>query len=416
MFSMYSAEPAAVIAYTLIFFSLYFQVFLMLTFLEKRTFIGAEKKRRKGHYPSVTIIVPCFNEEATVVKTIESLLALNYPKGKLCIVAVDDGSTDRTWQILKQFDEHPQISLLQKSNGGKHTALNLALAQVKTDLVGCLDADSFVLPETLSSIIPYFENKEVMAVTPAIKVTNTSGMISRLQYVEYIVSIFIRKMLGMIDAIQVTPGPFSIFRTKVFENLGGYRKAHNTEDMEMALRLHKNHYKIVNSHEAVVLTTPPQTLKGLYKQRLRWTYGFLKNVIDYREMFLHPRYGNLAMFTLPAAVISIFSVLYCTAYLLMHFGDIVNQKIVEVSVIGLNMPKLHLSWEWFLPNYQTTAILSLVLFTFSLLSILGGSVLSREKSIPKGFFPYILLYGFIAPLWLWSAVINVVRSHQSSWR
>ena len=259
-----------------------------------------------------------------------------------------------------------------------------------------------------------------MAVTPAIKINRVESVVGKIQYVEYIFSIFVRKMLGMIDAIQVTPGPFSIFRREVFEKLGGYRKAHNTEDMEMALRLHKNHYTIVNSHEAIVLTNPPQTLHGLYKQRLRWTYGFLKNAIDYREMFFRPKYGNLAMFTLPAAVISIFSVLYYTGYIVWLLGSNMYQKAVEVNTVGFTPLQfnwqLDLPWTWLFSNYQGTIILSLILLCFSIFGILAGSSIIKENRLPRGFFSFIFLYGLIVPVWLWGAFINLLRSHQSSWR
>ena len=117
-------------------------------------------------------------------------------------------------------------------------------------------------------------------------------------------------MLGFLGAIHVTPGPLTIFRKKVFDDLGPYRHAHNTEDMEIAYRMQKNHYKIEQCNDAYVYTNTPETIIKLYKQRLRWIYGFINNTIDYRKILFRKKYGNFSLFILPANIISIFAVIY----------------------------------------------------------------------------------------------------------
>ena len=117
------------ILYGSIFISLFFEVFLLITYLEVREELDLEEKylgKNIKWFPTVTIIVPCFNEEHTVSNTIKSLLNLDYPKEKFSIIAVDDGSTDRTRRELAKFEDHPQFSVLSKENGGKYTALNIA--------------------------------------------------------------------------------------------------------------------------------------------------------------------------------------------------------------------------------------------------------------------------------------------------
>ena len=300
--------------------SLYFEVFLLITFLENSKGLKKEASTKNNDVealPSVSIIVPCYNEEETIGKTITSLLNLKYPDDNLHIVVVNDGSTDDSLRVLQEFRKHPQVTILHKENGGKHTALNYALQYIKTELVGCLDADSFVDEHALLEIIPYFRNKEVMAVTPAIRVHNPNTVIGYIQRAEYQLSIFIRRTFAFLDGLIVTPGPFSIFRRIVFVKLGGYRKAYNTEDLEIALRMQNNHYKIENAHKAFVYTVAPETIRTLFRQRLRWTYGFIKNTVDYKHFYFSRRYGNLGLFILPIATISIFSVLYFTAIFLM---------------------------------------------------------------------------------------------------
>ena len=137
--------------------------------------------------------MPVWNEETTILKTIFSLLKLNYPKENISILIVDDGSTDRTWNVIQKFSRNKQIKLLRKENGGKYTALNYALEFVDSELVGCLDADSFVHPEALKRIVAQFEDSEMMAVTPSIKIFEPKGLLGLIQKAEYMFGIFSEK-------------------------------------------------------------------------------------------------------------------------------------------------------------------------------------------------------------------------------
>lgn len=411
---MESASTALV--YVFVYLSLYFQVFLLVTFFEKRKSIKDEEKELLSlkRYPSTTIIVPCFNEERTVVKTICSLLALDYPKHKLNIVIVDDGSTDNTWNVARRFEKYPQIKLLQKQNGGKHTALNHALARIETELVGCLDADSFVEPDTLKKIVKYFEKRDVMAVIPSIKLYKPTHVLELIQNVEYTIVIFFKKMLGTIDAIQVTPGPFSIFRKRVFDDLGPYRKAHNTEDLEIALRMHESHYRIVNSHKAFVTTVAPKTLKNLYKQRLRWAHGLLENAIDYKHLFFNRKYGNFGMLMLPTGIISVFAALYIVGYILINLGNYIVKKFIEIKEIGI-VPSF--SFDPFFLYTGTLLFLSIIFMGMLLFMILAGKRIAEDTRLsPIDIIYFMCIYGIIVPSWLFMAVYNTALSKKGTWK
>ena len=237
--------------YPFLFLSMYFEVLLLISFFENAKKIKDEESQTVTKYPTVTIAVPCWNEEKTIGATIDSLLLLDYPKDKLRIVVVDNNSSDRTESLTKEYVEKYKatVSYMKETKQGKHHAVNLALANSQSDLFGCLDADSFVDSQALRVIVSYFEHhEEAMAITPCIHIRNPTTFIQRLQAVEYLMGVFLRKSFGQLDAIQVTPGPFSIFKKEVFEIIGGYKKAHNTEDYEITLRMHKNHLKIMNSH------------------------------------------------------------------------------------------------------------------------------------------------------------------------
>jgi cellulose synthase/poly-beta-1,6-N-acetylglucosamine synthase-like glycosyltransferase len=408
-------EASQIIPHIFLFGALYFQIFLLITFFESREKIKKEMTRENAYHPSVTVLVPCYNEEKTVAGTVKSLLALDYPKDKLNIFIIDDGSTDRTFEIMKTFEQEPQVTLFQKENGGKHTALNLGIKHATSELVGCLDADSFVAPNALSEIVKYFGDATVMAVTPAVKIHNATTVLEGIQRVEYNMGIFLRKMLGFMDAIQITPGPFSIFRKRVFDELGGFREAHNTEDMEIALRMQNRHYRIENAHTAHVYTVAPKTIRKLYKQRVRWVYGFLKNALDYRHMLLNKKHGHLGLLALPFAIISVFSAIYMAGYTIIHLVKYAMDRFTEFQAIGIeiNPPQ----FDWFFLNTQSLAILTTVALTVTAFIIFYGKKFSEGNMRPsRDMLYFFLLYGFIAPIWLTAAVFNVAFSKKGSWR
>lgn len=407
-----------------LFLTLYAQVLLLFTFFERKNIFGTledggveGRSRAPKKFPIVTIIVPVWNEERTLAGTVNSLLALDYPKDKLDIIIVDDGSTDGTRQIANTFKGHSQVRVFHKENGGKHTAVNLGISRAKGELIGCLDADSFVDKNALLEIVRCFEDEKIMAVTPAIRVHTPSNTLQKIQRVEYNMGIFLRKMFGSMNAIHVTPGPFSIFRKKVFDDLGEYRHAHNTEDMEMALRMHKNHYPIANAYTAYVYTVTPRTVKGLYKQRLRWVYGFLANVIDYRAMIFNKKYGNVGVFTLPAAIISIIAALYFTALAIVHFSARLAARIFEIRTVGVSWTPHAYSFDWFFVSTDETAILIYILLMSTVFIVFVGKKLAEgNMKVSSDMLYFLTLYGFLAPAWLFKAVYNVAFGKKTTWR
>jgi cellulose synthase/poly-beta-1,6-N-acetylglucosamine synthase-like glycosyltransferase len=399
-----------------IFFGLYFQIFLLVTYFgaddtDAKYFSSASKK---PPLPTVTIVVPCFNEEKTVVKTIRSLLALNYPKNKLSILVVDDGSADATYETAKTVND-PRVTVVRQKNGGKHTALNYGIAQAKTDIIGCLDADSTVDSEALLRMVPYFNNPKVMAVTPAMRVHEPKNILQKMQHAEYNLGIFAKRVFGLMDAINVTPGPFSIFRKRVFDEIGMFRPAHNTEDMEIAFRIQSFQYKIANCHRAYVYTITPNTFKKLYKQRTRWSYGFIKNMIDYRRILLNKKYGDMGMLTLPFSLIGIIMCFYVISKLTYDLGDGIIHRIQKMLTVGFHMP--HLSFDFFFVNTGLTTILALILISTTISILFLGKKMAQNSLKPStDIMWYVLLYGFVAPIWLGKAVYNVALSKKTPWR
>ena len=405
-----------IITHIFLFIALYLEVFFLITYFESR---DREHKlsilKMPKKWPSVSIIVPAWNEENTILKTIFSLLKINYPKDKLSIIVVDDGSTDNTWKVVQRFARNKQVKLLRKENGGKYTALNYALCSIDTELVGCLDADSYVHPEALKRIVAKFEDREMMAVTPSIKIFEPKGILGFIQKGEYIFGIFLKKVFYHLNALYITPGPFSIFRKSVFDKIGHYRHAYNTEDIEIAMRMQRNGLKIGNVHDAFVYTVAPNTIKTLFKQRLRWAYGFLQNAIDHRDMFFKLQYGHLGIIVLPAAGFSFFSTLYFFGAIIFDWLSSLVVAIKKIATIGLSFPKFN--FDLFYINTNLIVFVSIIAVVGTIFMIVTARKLAEEKTkFGLDSILFILLYTLIAPFWMLKALYNVAFAKETKWR
>lgn len=424
-----------IILYIALFLGLYFQIFILTTYIEHGIGSGSKSIKKllheklnsnqisapssRIHIPSVTMLVPCFNEENTVAKTIVSLLNLQYPKDKLSVIVIDDGSRDGTYVNALKAASLPQaqgrVEVIHKENGGKHTAMNAAIPLVKSDIVGCLDADSFVAPDALIQMIGHFKDQNIMAVTPAMIVNSPKTFLQLVQKAEYNLGVFMKRVYGMLDSIYVTPGPFSLFRRTVFDEIGLFRKAYNTEDMEIAFRLQAFGYKIANCPEAYVYTNTPDTFKKLIVQRTRWTYGFINNCIDYRSMFFKKNFGNLSILILPLAVAGIFTSMYVIGNVFLDTINVAQNKFLEYATIGLN---LHWpSFDTFFINTDSITILGLVLLSIVLTMLLLGRKMAEGTARPsRDILYFVITYGFIAPIWTFKAIYNTVLRKSVPWR
>jgi len=403
----------AALTYTFLFISLYLEVFLLVSFLERRK-KGVLLPSQLPHVlPTVAIVVPCFNEEYGVVTTVKSLLSLDYPKEKLEILLVDDGSTDRTLAVVAQFKDDSRIKIFSKENGGKHTAMNYALAHTEAELIGCLDADSIVAHDALLRIIPSFSNPRIAAVTPGIHVREPKTLLQHLQNVEYRLSVFNRFIMAVLGSVFITPGPFSIFRASIIRELGTWRYAHSTEDMEMALRIQEAGYWIANAPRAIVHTATPDTFPRLFRQRVRWTYGWLRNAIDYRHMLGNRKYGNLGLIILPSAIVTIFIGIYFFFRILFYGAQALYHKLIEYQFAGVTSP----SFELFYVNTSAMWFIIFVSVALVLVLISTGSFIGTGRRMPPLSTPlFLALYSFMVPLWLTTALVRATFKTGVRWR
>ena len=158
--------------YIVVFFGIFVGTFLLLTLIENWRRI---KNPMPMRFPSVSIIIPAYNEESNIAKTISSAARMNYPKDKLEILVVDDGSKDKTLEVAKTAARscHSKygikVKVFTKKNGGKATAINFGIKHVKGEIIGTLDADSFPEKDALMKMIGYLENDKVASVTSSLK-------------------------------------------------------------------------------------------------------------------------------------------------------------------------------------------------------------------------------------------------------
>ena len=265
-------------------------------------------KKKFSDYPKITFGIPAHNEEATILKTVKSILDADYPSAKREIIVVDDGSTDSTASVVREFAaSHPEVRLISQKNGGKASALNTALENASGDFFAVVDADSRIAPESIKKSLPNFTEDSIGAVISRVRVDEPRNFLERIQRFEYIMSSMIRKIMCNFGTLYMTPGVLSIYRTSLLSRLGGFTRDNNnlTEDLEIAMRLKHNGYLIRMEPESITYTHVPSTLSALWRQRIRWARGYIYNHIKYRDMFFSRKHGVYGFFQMPLNVLAV---------------------------------------------------------------------------------------------------------------
>lgn len=261
--------------------------------------------------PLVSVIIPAWNEEVGLIRTVESILASDYKN--LEIVVVNDGSTDRSDARMKEFlqrhhasagQARPPIIYHYQPNQGKGVALNTGLALSGGDIIVTIDADSVVDPSTLTHFVRSFTDPAVMAAVGQVKIGNHNTFLGIIQTLDFLLGFYFKRTDAFFNSVYIIGGAAAAYRRSVFTKLGGFDPNHITEDMEMTLRLQANGLHVRYAHQAVVYTEGAANLPGLLKQRLRWKRGQLECFWRYRRLFfsLKPNHRRfLAWVVLPAA-------------------------------------------------------------------------------------------------------------------
>ncbi|UZE93942.1 MAG: glycosyltransferase family 2 protein [Candidatus Pacearchaeota archaeon] len=412
-----------VVLYIIAYFGLFTASFFLLTYF------GGRKKERDPEpkrFPFVSIIINMWNEEKAIARTMRSILNLDYPKNKYEIIVVDDGSTDRTYEIAKSYSGSlPHVRVFKKENGGAASAKNYGLKKARGEIIATLDADSFVSKDALKKMVGYFEDKDVWSVTAALNVYKPKRFLQHLQWAEYIMSIFLRKVFSIADAIHVIPGPFSLFRKEFFKKHGDFDEGNITEDTEIAMRIQSLEYKIKNSVSANIYTLLPSTLGGLMKQRIRWYYGFIHNSLQYKQLF-NPirRRDNLAVLILPAALISV--VLSILAVFIFFYENIIllEDNVIRLMVTDFDILPSLLSIDWgyikeFIISYVSNPLIAFIIIGMAcaaMLIILGKKESKEKRKMVWAFVSFFLTYWFFyASWWIGTFIYRGVLRRKIKW-
>ena len=270
-----------------------------------------QKPRMEDQAPSVSVLIPAWNEEVGIVKTIASVLNTKYPR--LQIVVINDGSTDCTHDRVSKFiadydrieQTGPVIKYLDLPNGGKARAMNLALTHAEGDIVITIDADSVMAPDTIANMVKHFDDPSVGGVAGNVIVGNRKKPIEWMQQMEYLYGFFFKRSDSLFNSVYIIGGAAAAYRRSVLLEMGGFDHSIITEDIEMSTRILSHGYKTRYACDAVVYTEGPSDLKGLCSQRLRWKYGRIITFIKHRKLFFSLRRSHnpyLTFVVLPIAV------------------------------------------------------------------------------------------------------------------
>ncbi|MEO8855299.1 MAG: glycosyltransferase [Ginsengibacter sp.] len=257
----------------------------------------------KGELPLVSIVVPAYNEEMNSVRTINSLLAQDYPE--IEIIFVDDGSKDQTFfKVAEVFKENPKVHVFTKINGGKASALNFGIAKSIAEYVVCIDADTQLKTDAVSHLMKKFSEENVAAVAGNVKVGNEVNMITRWQSIEYITSQnFDRRAFDLLNCITVIPGAIGAFRKDALLLSGGFTTDTLAEDCDLTMRLLRNGYTVRNCTQAISYTEAPETFPQFLKQRFRWSFGVIQCFWKHRDTLFNSKYKNFGMIAMPNILI-----------------------------------------------------------------------------------------------------------------
>lgn len=406
--------------YVSIFIGLFISVYYFLNFLNKTK--EEIPKFSEKNPPKVTIVIPAFNEEKGIAGTIESALNINYPKNKLEIIVVDDGSKDDTYKIACGF-KNRGIMVLTKPNGGKGAALNLGISKSHGEFIVTMDADNtHVNRDALKNMMAHFNNLNVMCVAPVMVVYNPKGFFQRIQHIEYLLGVFLRKAFSAMNAIHVTPGAFSVYRKKFFDKYGGFDEHNLTEDLEMALRIQFNNYIISNSTEAVIYTVTPDNFIALMKQRRRWYAGLFNNLMNYRKLF-SSKFGSMGVIVLPAAIISVLLTLILVPYLLIKSLIDLQKEILFYQSINFDFLGTFEFGKYFFERYfylMITDPKTIFLAIFLIVTLLYMAFAKSKIKSPLKLFLSLSLFTFFYSLlfafWWAVSLIYIIFKKNVSWR
>ncbi|MBN1173531.1 MAG: glycosyltransferase [Micromonosporaceae bacterium] len=245
------------------------------------------RRHRRGPFPvlgRVSVIVPAYNEAANIAAAVRSIAGSHYPD--LEVIVVDDGSADATADLVDQLGL-PQVRVVRQPNAGKPAALNNGLRHATGDILVFVDGDTVLEADTVSRLVAPLRDHRVGAVSGYAKVVNRAGLLGRWQHLEYVVGFNLdRRMLDAIGCMPTIPGAIGAFRRAALHDTGGVSAQTLAEDTDLTMSIIRAGWQVVYEPAAVAWTEAPATLRQLWRQRYRWSYGTLQVLWKHRRSMI----------------------------------------------------------------------------------------------------------------------------------
>lgn len=248
--------------------------------------------------PDVSVIIPAYNEAAGIAATVRSMAGSGY-QGRLEIIVVDDGSTDDTAAIAESL-RYPYVHVITQPNSGKPGALNTGIAAAQSEVLVMVDGDTVFEPDTIERLVAPLRDRRVGAVSGNTKVGNRRGFLGGWQHLEYVTGFNLdRRMYDMLSIMPTVPGAIGAFRKRALLAVGGVSHDSLAEDTDLTMALCRTRWRIVYAPNAIAWTEAPGSLRQLWKQRYRWSYGTMQAMWKHRRSVIEPgqsgRFGRLCL-------------------------------------------------------------------------------------------------------------------------
>jgi len=285
--------------------------------------------------PDVSVVIPAYNEAAGIAATVRSMAASRY-RGRLEIIVVDDGSTDDTAAIARGLGI-PDVYVITQPNTGKPGALNRGIAEARSEILVLVDGDTVFEPGTIERLVAPLSDPEIGAVSGNTKVGNRGGFIGGWQHLEYVMGFNLdRRMYDMLGVMPTVPGAIGAFRRQALRQVGWVSHDTLAEDTDLTMALCRTPWRIVYTADAIAWTEAPASLRQLWKQRYRWSYGTMQAMWKHRRAVIeHGRSGRFGRLCL--TYLTLFQVLM----------PLVAPAIDISSLYGLIfLNKLHVAIFW----------------------------------------------------------------------
>lgn len=361
---------------------------LFFSFKHKRNY--ENRRRREGFNPSVTVILPAYNEESVIENTVHSILKSDYTNFELIIV--DDGSTDQTANVVKKvFYNDSRVRLITKQNGGKSSAINTGFTESNGEIIVIFDADTSIASNAISLLVNNFDNEQVAAVAGNVKIGNIRNLLTLWQHVEYVTGCNLeRRSFDELNCITVVPGAIGAWRKRAVAEVGYFEEDTLAEDTDVTLKLLRKGYRITYEPNAYAYTEAPENLTSFIKQRFRWSYGILQCLWKHRGALFNPKQKTLGFIGLPNMwlqyVLQALAPLADLIFIIGLFGDM--PKILTFYAGFLAIDLLTTFYSFKLEKVKTKPILLLfvqrIVYRYFLTYTVWKSIIFALKGILVG--------------------------------